>query len=84
MNKDIRYKVQGFIRTEKVAGMVLVEPVSQWFNAGSHLDAAGMFALEHPEVNCETVLVVGEDYSLGSYPLEHAKMSADYIVGLRA
>ena len=62
---------------------VIVEPFSKWYVAESHLDAAGMFILDNPEVNCLTILVVGEDYSLGSYPLEHVKIKADYLCGLR-
>ena len=38
---------------------------------------------ENPEVNDKTILVVGEDYSIGSYPLENEKWKADYLCGLR-
>ena len=72
----MNYKVEGCIIPD-------VDPFSRWYAAESHLDAAGMFLLDNPKVNCETILVVGEDYSLGSYPLESVKCKADYLCGLR-
>lgn len=79
----MRYKVQGCAIPKNDGEPVIVQPFSKWYEADNHLDAAGMFILEHPEVNCETVLVVDENYELGSYPLEHCKISADYLCGLR-
>ena len=79
----MKHKVQGCIIPSSDNHVVVVEPFSRWYDADNHLDAAGMFILEYPEVNCKDILVVDESYNLGSYPLDHAKMSADYIVGLR-
>lgn len=88
----MKYKVEGCIIPDvdpcdkhwpTINGTVIVEPFSKWYDAENHLDAAGMFILEYPDVNCLTILVVDEDYNLGSYPLDHVKVNADYQCGLR-
>ena len=61
----MKYKVEGCIIPDvDPQTAVIVEPFSKWYDAENHFDAAGMFILEHPEVNCLVILVVGEDYSL--------------------
>ena len=80
----MKYKVEGCIVPDvDPCTAVIVEPISKWYDASTHLDAAGLFMLDHPNVNCKVILVVDEDYNLGSYPLEHAEVSADYHCGLR-
>ena len=80
----MKYKVEGSIIPDaNPQDTVIVEPFSKWYEAESHFDAAAMFILEYPESNCKTILVVGEDYSLGSYPLDNVKWKADYLCGLR-
>ena len=80
----MKYKVQGCIIPDvDPYTTVMIEPLSKWYDAETHLDAAGMFILEYPAVNCNTILVVDENYGLGSYPLDAAKFNADYQCGLR-
>ena len=80
----MRYKVEGCIIPDvDPFTAVMVESFSKWYVADNHLDAASMFILEYPAVNCLTILVVDEDYSLGSYPLDSVKVNADYQCGLR-
>ena len=95
----MKYKVEGCIVPElqdapegmetktvtvtDVSQLTCISPFSKWYVANNHLDAASMFILDYPEVNCKTILVVGEDYSLGDYPLDSVKLNADYICGLR-
>ena len=80
----MKYKVEGCVVPEQSPDQVMiVTPFSKWYQADTHLDAASMFLLEYPEVNCATILVVDEDYSLGSYPLDAVKVNADYQCGLR-
>ena len=80
----MKYKVEGgMVPDANPQDVVIVEPLSKWYEAESHFDAAAMFILEYPESNCKTILVVGEDYSLGSYPLDNVKWKADYLCGLR-
>ena len=80
----MKYKVEGCIIPDvDPYTAVIVAPFSKWYDAENHLDAAGLFILEYPEVNCATLLVVDEDYNLGSYPLDHVKVNADYHCGLR-
>ena len=95
----MKYKVEGCIvpeLTDAPEGMeyktvvatdasqlTFVSTFSKWYVADNHLDAASMFILDYPEVNCATILVVGKDYSLGQYPLDGVKLNADYICGLR-
>ena len=82
----MRYRVQGLVAP--IAGGVLhvsTEPFYEWYQeAESHLDAAGKFILDHPEVNQSPLLVCDEDYVMGNYPLEQARLKADYLVGLRS
>ena len=66
----MRYRVQGLVAP--IAGGVLhvsTEPIYEWYQeAESHLDAAGKFILDHPEVNQSPLLVCDEDYVMGNYP----------------
>jgi hypothetical protein len=81
----VKYKVEGCVVPVDGETDVAyaVTPISRWYKAEDHFEAAAMFILDHSEVNCSVILVVGEDYSLGSYPLEHVKHRADYLCGLR-
>jgi|TARA_R110000744_G_scaffold212055_2_gene331120 hypothetical protein len=79
----MRYKVQGCIIPDTPQEDELIEPFSVWLDAGSHLESAAMFILEYPKVNSARIWVVDEDYTMFVCPLEHAKLRADYIVGLR-
>ena len=80
----MKYKVEGCIIPDaNPQQTVIAKPISKWYEAESHFEAAAMFILENPKVNDKTILVVGEDYSLGSYPLDNVKWKADYLCGLR-
>ena len=81
----MKYKVEGCIVPNDAEPQepVIVEPFSKWYDAETHLDAAGMFVLDYPEVNCSDIWVVSEDYQMGMYPLENVKWKADYLCGLR-
>ena len=78
----MRYKVQANIIPDDSDGLVHIKPLSQWVDADSHLEAAALFKLDNPEVNC-TVWVVDEDYQMGTYPIDHVELRADFIVGTR-
>ena len=79
----MKYKVEGCIVPELTDTPDQVRSQTAWYVADNHLDAASMFILEYPEVNCQTILVVDEKYNLGSYSLDSVKIAADYQVGLR-
>ena len=93
----MKYKVQGSVIPKLAGSHVSVEQAEQliivldevlsgreaWYETDTHLDAAVNFVLDHPEVNCETILVVDEKYNLGSYSLDSVNIAADYQVGLR-
>jgi hypothetical protein len=80
----MKYKVQGTVAPNVVGEFHLQDcDHCEWFEADSHLGAAAMFILNHPEVNCEPILVVDEEYKIGCYPLEAVKIEADFVVGLR-
>ena len=82
----MKYKVEGcIIPDDKMVGthVVQLEVVSKWYTAADHFEAAAMFILDHPNVNCKDINVVDEDYNLGCYPLATVKWKADYLCGLR-
>jgi len=80
----MRYKVQVNIMPDSSDGFAFIKPLSEWVDADSHLEAAALFILDNPDVSCPVVWVVDEDYQMGTYPLDHVKLRADFIVGLRA
>ena len=78
------YRVVGMVAPNVVGEFHLQDcNLGEWIEADSHLEAAALFILEHPEVNCEPVLVVDKEYNTGCYPLEAVKIQADFLVGLR-
>jgi hypothetical protein len=81
----MKYKVEGcVVPVDGVPGVAyVVTPISRWYTAESHFDAAAMLILDNPEINCKDIHVVDEDYNLGCYPLDGVKWKADYMVGLR-
>lgn len=80
----MRFKAQGLVAPNVVGEFQLQDcKLYEWTEADSHLEAAAMFILNHPEVNCEPILVVDEEYNMGCYPLEAVKIQADFLVGLR-
>ena len=82
----MRYKVQVNIVPDNAVSkgeFVHIAPLSEWVDADSHLEAAALFILDNPDVSCSTVWVVDEDYQMGTYPLDHVKLRADFVVGTR-
>ena len=78
------YKVTGLVAPNVVGEFHLRDcSLCEWIEADSHLEAAALFILKNSEVNTSPILVVDEDYNMGSYPLENVKRQADYMVGLR-
>ena len=81
----MKYKVEGCIVPVDAEPDVayVVTPVTQWYEADTHFEAAAKFILDHPEINCSDIWVVDENYQMGMYPLENVKWKADYLCGLR-
>jgi hypothetical protein len=81
----MRYKAEGCIVPVDGEPDVayVVTPITKWYEADSHFEAAAMLVLDHPEINCSDIWVVDELYQMGLYPLEQVKWKADYLCGLR-
>ncbi len=81
----MKYNTEGCVvpvDAEKGVAYV-VTPITKWYEADSHFEAAAMLILDHPEINGSDIWVVDENYKMGLYPLENVKWKADYLCGLR-
>jgi len=84
----MKYKADGCVVPDddpirKESYLVRVRPITKWYEAESHFEAAAMLILDYPEINCSDIWVVDELYQMGLYPLEQVKWKADYLCGLR-
>jgi hypothetical protein len=76
----MKYKVEAYY----IGNEETYQVATEWVTTNTHLDACAIVLLNLPNVQwLDPILVVDENYNIGSYSSDCVKDHADFMVGLR-